>query len=117
MDSVDCIIYTKEIIDFLSKDGFFNQELNPFMDSEKLYKEILEVSLYNVNLNGDCILNSDQLEECISKVRLDILNETFDDMVSKGILKPSGIDDDGDIVYSLTEDVKNDIENYLKKNK
>jgi hypothetical protein len=106
MNNIDSILFTKDIISTLSVDGFFNEEENPFMDKALLYEEILRRSTDNALLYETPEITEEQFEECVKAVQRVVIKETIDELVEKGLIKPTALDNEGDFIYSLNEGVK-----------
>lgn len=116
MDNIDSIIFTKTFISELDKDGFFNETENPFMDSELLYDEILKHSTENLLKYDKPEITVEQFSDSVMSVHTTLIKETFNDMVDKGLLEPSGFDVDGKFLYTINEDVNELLEKIFKKN-
>ena len=102
MDNIDALIYTKKFIEELDKEGLFNEE-DPFLDREILYKEILKVATSNVLELGEPTLEFEQFDEALMSTRKTAIAETFDDLINDGMLQMSGLNKDGEFLYSLSE--------------
>jgi hypothetical protein len=110
MENVDSVIFTKTFMVSLQEDGFFDENENPFMDFDLLYEEILKHSSNNLLEYNKPEITPEQFIECISAVRIRLIKETFDEMVTNGLIEPTGLDDKGDFLYSVNEDVIDDLE-------
>lgn len=102
MKNIDALIYTKNVINILVESGFFN-DIDPFVEEEPLYNEILSVANQNIIDFEDPTLSDVQFKAAISDVRLRAISETFDGLVDKGKLKIDGIDKNGDFLYAINE--------------
>jgi hypothetical protein len=105
MENIDAIIYTKNLIKELENDDFFSL-IDPFVEKDPLYDEILKVATENITTFDDPILSGGQLSTAINEVRRKAITETFDDLVDTGIVNMEGINKDGDFLYSLNEETK-----------
>ena len=99
MDNTDAIIYTKNFIDGLDKEGLFSEE-DPFLDKDILYDEILKLATSNIIELGDPTLNFEQFDEVVKSTRKIAVVETFDDLINDGMLQMSGLNKDGEFLYS-----------------
>lgn len=102
MDNIDALIYTKKFIEELDKEGLFNEE-DPFLEREILYKEILKVATSNMVELGEPTLEFEQFDEALTSTRKIAIAETFDDLINDGMLQMSGLNKDGEFLYSLSE--------------
>ena len=116
MDNIESVIYAKKIIKLLSDDDFFNPSLNPFMDAELLYNKVLEQSIKNFNEFEVVEITADQLEELIDDVNKETIAETFDEMIEDGLIEPQAIDADGDLLYGVNQELRDEFEKNFKKN-
>jgi hypothetical protein len=116
MDNIDSVIYAKNLIKLLGDEDFFNPHVNPFMDSELLYNEIVKLSVENLAAYGTIELTPEQLDLAIENVSKQTIAETFDDMVADGLIEPKAVDADGNFLYSINEEVREEYEKSLKKN-
>jgi hypothetical protein len=105
MENIDAIIYTKNLIKELENDDFFSL-IDPFVEKDPLYNEILKVANENINTFEDPTLTGGQLSMAIDKVRRESITETFEDLVETGLVNMEGINKDGDFLYSLNEETK-----------
>jgi hypothetical protein len=117
MNNIDSIIYTKNLISILKSDDFFNEDENPFMDEELFYDEVLKFSSENLSKHGKPEISEDQFDEALLNVRKVLVSETFDEMVDDGLLEPIALDNDGNMMYSLNQEFKDELEKKEKKNK
>lgn len=102
MENVDAIIYTNTIIKMLEDEKFFNH-IDPFVEKDPLYDEILVIVNENIIKFEDPTLSVEQLDDAINKVRRKSIGETFEDLVDKGYIDMHGIDKNGDITYVINE--------------
>jgi hypothetical protein len=116
MDNTDAIIYTKIFIDGLDKEGLFN-ERDPFLDKDILYDEILKMAEFNIIELGEPTLEIEQFDKALENTRKIAITETFDDLINDGMLQMSGLNKDGEFLYSLSEPPDNILELKNKKNK
>ena len=116
MDNIESVIYTNKIINLLANDDFFNPNINPFMDEELLYNKILEQSIKNFNDFEIVEITAEQLEEFIDAVNRQIIGETFEEMVEDGLIEPQAIDAEGDLLYGINQEVRDEFEKNFKKN-
>ncbi len=116
MRNVDSVIFTKTFIAGLKEDGFFDEIQNPFMDANLLYEEILKHSTENLLQYDKPEITYEQFNECVLAVRTNLIKETFDEMIVDGLIEPTGFDDKGDFLYTVNEEIKNDLEKKSKKN-
>ena len=103
MENVDAIIYTNTIIKMLEDEKFFNH-IDPFVEKEPLYDEILKFANENITTLGDPTITGGQLSMAIDTVRVKAISETFEDLVEDGLINVEGINKDGDFLYSLNTD-------------
>ena len=113
MDNTDAIIYTKNFIDGLDKEGLFSEE-DPFLDKDILYDEILKLATSNIIELGDPTLNFEQFDEVVKSTRKIAVVETFDDLINDGM---SGLNKDGEFLYSLSQPPDEILQLKNKKNK
>jgi hypothetical protein len=99
MENLESILYTKNLIKLLDDDDYFNVELNPFTDRDMLYSKILEISIINFNESDSPKLTVGQIQTAMTEVLNINVKTTFDDMVDSGLIEPSGLDSNGDIIY------------------
>lgn len=105
---VDTLIYVNKLFDTLKSEGFFKQiseedKVNEqeFEDEFREYIEAEAQSNYEANENP--ILSDVQFEQC---VKFALVTCTLSSMMDKGLIKAEFCDKEGDIAYSLTEQVK-----------
>ena len=116
MDNTDAIIYTKNFIDGLDKEGLFSEE-DPFLDKDILYDEILKLATSNIIELGDPTLNFEQFDEVVKSTRKIAVVETFDDLINDGMLQMSGLNKDCEFLYSLSQPPDEILQLKNKKNK
>jgi hypothetical protein len=114
-DNTESIIFTKNFIKLLDEDGFFNETENPFMDSDLLYEEILKKSTENSIEFETPNISMDQFDDCVKNVRLKLIQDTFDELIDEGLVEISGLDSKGEFLYSVNQEVKDEIEKKSKK--
>jgi hypothetical protein len=105
MENIDAIIYTKNLIKDLESDDFFSL-IDPFVEKDPLYDEILKLADENITTFDDPTLTSGQLSTAIDNVRRKSIAETFEDLVETGLINMEGVNKDGDFLYSLNEETK-----------
>lgn len=115
MDNIESVIYTKKIIKLLADNDFFNPTLNPFMDEELLYNKVLGRSIKNFNEFEVVEITADQLDELIDEVNKETIAETFEEMIEDGLIEPQAIDAEGDLLYGVNQEVRDELEKKFKK--
>jgi hypothetical protein len=112
MENIDAIIYTKNLIQELENDDFFSL-IDPFVEKEPLYNEILKMANENVTIFDEPTITGGQLSMAIDAVRRRSIAEAFDDLVEDGLINMDGLNKDGEFLYSLNDETRE----FLKKNK
>jgi hypothetical protein len=108
MNNIDSILFTKNFISSLRVEGFFYENDNPFMDEGLLYDEILKRSINNMRLYENPEITSEQFNESIVVVKTITIRETIEGLIEKGLIEPTALDNNGEFLYSITEDVINE---------
>ena len=87
------------------------------MDADLLYEEILKHSTENLSKYDKPEITPEQFSESVSVVRTNLIKETFDELVADGLIEPTGFDDNGDFLYSVSQEVMDELEKKSKKNR
>jgi hypothetical protein len=112
MNDIDTVIYVKKMMAHLKADNFFS-DINPFMDEQLLYEAVLAIATENVNNGLVPQLNQTQFMEAINQVKTQIVSKTLDELIDKDLVNIVGVDDDGNLLYTINPDV--DLENLDEK--
>jgi hypothetical protein len=112
MNDIDTIIYVKKMMAHLTSEDFFS-ERNPFMDEELFYEAVLSIANENVSNGLEPILSQAQFMEAINQVKSQIVSKTLDELIDKDLVNIVGVDDDGNLLYTINPDV--DLENLDEK--
>lgn len=101
MENVEIILYVKSLINSLDEDGFFDKSVNPFIDKDSLYDVLYKKVTNKVKLNDFYILSDYEFDECVRETIKKNVDLTIDDMLDNDTIYMSGINKDGEIIYSL----------------
>lgn len=102
MNNLEVITYIRNIIESLDEENFFEQ---PFMDPEVLSDEILKMVKINIE-NGftEPKLTESQFEQVIKNTKTIVVDKTLDELLHKDLVKIIGMNDDGELLYSLNQE-------------
>ena len=102
MDNLEIVEYTKNIIESLNEDNFFEQ---PFMDPDVLSLEILKIVSSNIE-NGlaEPKLTESQFREAVEKTKTIVVDKTLNELLDKDLVKIIGMNENGELLYSLNQE-------------
>lgn len=102
----EAIVLTNELITELENDGLFSQG-DPFLEKEFLYEELLPKIENNLITHGEFMLTDDEFEDAITESRRKSKEEALDSLIQKGIVVPTAMNENDDILLGLHENIKN----------
>ena len=102
MNNLEVITYIRKIIESLDEENFFEE---PFMDPEVLSDEILKMVKINIE-NGftEPKLTESQFEQVIKNTKTIVVDKTLDELLHKDLVKIIGMNDDGELLYTLNKE-------------
>lgn len=93
------IEYTNRVIGVFDDQNIFKVDM--FLDREKLKSKVLKKSVENLIQFKDPTLTDVDLDTLIKEVKFEAVDEALDALVSKDIVQVSGMDSNGNLLYSL----------------
>ena len=106
MYNVDAIIYTKNVINELDNDGFFDPSVDIFLVKDFFYEVLIELVDLAYKETGVLEVTESQLEEAIIKSRGDCFDNIIENLLDKQLIGYSGVMPDGDVIIGLNKEVK-----------
>jgi hypothetical protein len=95
----EIIEVSDEIIDTLEEENFFQEA--PFIDALKLKVEIQKQMQYNWEQTDSMYMDDEQFLEIVNNLIADGVSNGLSDLIESGHVQ-TGVNPDGEIVYSLT---------------
>ena len=88
------------VIDELEEAGFFKET---GISKEALISQMLKVMNHNLATDGSYDLTEDDLSNVYEKAMSDTIDAAMQDALQKGLVDIAGVDDEGQLIYHLSE--------------
>jgi len=102
----EAVALTNELITELERDGLFSQG-DPFLEKEFLFEELLPKIENNLITQGEFMLTDEEFEEAITESRRKSKEDALNSLIQKGIVVPTAMDENDEILLGLHENIKN----------
>lgn len=102
MEEFDVLQYADKWIEGLTEDNFFCEE-NVFMEKDLLRLEIIKAVELNITEDKDPFLTDDQFMVAVENAFKQSVDDTFDSLISKGLIDIAGMDNEDKFVYKLSK--------------
>ena len=100
-DNVDN--YIKEFTEVLIETDFPKVLEDAFIELENFIKEVKLEAEKNLVQKGDATITSEQFEDCLNRCQNDSIMETLMELHSAGYIEATSVNENGELVYGLTE--------------
>lgn len=88
------------VIDGLEEAGFFKET---GISKEALISQMLKVMNHNLATDGSYHMTEDDLSNVYKKAMSDTIDAAMQDALQKGLVDIAGVDDEGQLIYHLSE--------------
>ena len=88
------------VIDGLEEAGFFKET---GISKEALISQMLKVMNHNLATDGSYHMTEDDLSNGYEKAMSDTIDAAMQDALQKGLVDIAGVDDEGQLIYHLSE--------------
>lgn len=96
----DPIGFLLAVIDELEEAGFFKET---GISKEALISQMLKVMNHNLATDGSYHMTEDDLSNVYEKAMSDTIDAAMQDALQKGLVDIAGVDDEGQLIYHLSE--------------
>jgi len=100
---IDVLIYVKNMIVNLEKEGFFLPSENPMIEKEIFERYLIKKCNENILSSGDPSIDEDEFISIIQETTKEVLLITVNSLYDKGLVDICGIDNEGNCLYKATD--------------